>query len=583
MPSPAVMIHYSATDEQATILPALQEFAARLGRTVFVTAVHGSSSLTPSEYVRQAYYLFSEGTRDMQQRILEGHDKPFILNFFAAPLLRPSTSGVFSQSSLWRTEGSPLVLDYHWLQEPDRINLDFPNHMITYQGNVVAALINEWGTSSGREWLLPGEFVHAVDDGYIHRSALGPLPHAEGGVTLPGMPGAIVCENAAFIPRDVIHSRSCAPILTQLLSHIEPNQHVDPAELERRRAEFAAAEAERERAAIQRSVDSLKEWINNLGVTSVRQAERNVEQVMSSIRRYRGEVASLQESLAREMATLDAVKRTGRKVNPNDLKALRKMLEKGIIKNLRATTSSGNPVIQFETRTLLMLDDRSEAYHLLGRMEVSVNMGTGSVTALNLDRQIDAFSSRMQGPHIWQNGEPCLGNFGDAVAGFLATGDWYAAIELTLAFLESANTDDVAGSRVHAWPYVVDPTEYGYPPYSGPIPQPFTTPEPEEDDEDEDDQTYVNGIGIVQDGDYIDELDLRVGEEAALDVGFVDANGDYDTGCNWDSYDPHVARVNRYGEVEAVNEGTTTIEVVHRDSGCTARITVNVLSEEDEV
>jgi hypothetical protein len=476
-----VILARSASDNRDIYLPVLQDFANRIGRPLIITADHTDDSMTPTKHVAYAETLLRQMPTSDMNDILTGVTLPFYLHFFSAPLLRTRTSNDEAMS-LWRdTRGHQAVLDWHW--PADSVG-DYAERVDEFNAAITRAVINNYGASTAREYMLMGSLVDIIYDRYITDAGFEFVDGREG---MTGLPGAIVCENGAFIPRDVLHSSNAAPLLIKLLDHIDPNINIDPAEKERRRAEAEAARIAREQAAIDNSVDDLKDWINNLSVTAVRTVERNIEEYLSTIRRYQAEIVQNTAQLTREMATMDALKRTGRKANPNEIENLRKMMKKGIIKSLTTRVSGGNPTIEFTTRPLLAMDDRSGAYHLIGRLNVKVNMGTGAVTVMNLDRQVNAFSGQMHAPHVWNNGDPCLGNFSDTVAGFLASGDWYAAIELTIAFLESANTDDPAGSRVHLWPFVEDPTEYGYPEYEEGVPDPFEY-EQHYDDPDPDDE-----------------------------------------------------------------------------------------------
>lgn len=474
-----VYYHATANDNRDVNEPIFRAFAERINRPVFVVANHDNSAVTPYSHHEYLMNLFA-GLDATARNDLSAGVAPYTLHFYSWPLLNRLQR---RHRTNWYTLTGPrghAVLDYAFDPSFDSLDGQSCDNRIS---DFNTELRNE-GLLDQHPWLHLGQFVHTIPDNYIHGSTLGALTEQERPEDAAVPPyGAIVCENAAFIPRDVIHSPAATPILEHLLSLIKPDTDLSGEEIAAREEAFRKALEARQEAAITSAVENVKSWIGNLSNASVRQAEERIESTLSDINRYQREIGIRYQRLQEYMLTVEVGRKMTRKVKSSEINTLAKIMRKGIITELTTRHDLVGPMLRFITRPLLMQDERTGAYHLLGKMQVNVNMQSGQVTALNLDRQVHAFSTNMQAPHIWSDGNPCLGNFSDAVAGFVHTGDWLAAIELTLAFLESANTEDPAGSKVHRWPYVADPTTYGYPAYPDAAPEPYDDTPPEEEGE----------------------------------------------------------------------------------------------------
>lgn len=113
------------------------------------------------------------------------------------------------------------------------------------------------------------------------------------------------------------------------------------------------------------------------------------------------------------------------------------------------------------TDTLFCPDERTGKLHEIGsfRIELSVHdrdVDDGTVRWFNLDRQVDACKSKMQAPHIFRDGNACLGNAYETFAELFAGYEYALAVDYAIQFVENANTDDAAGRYVDKWPLAAE-------------------------------------------------------------------------------------------------------------------------------
>jgi hypothetical protein len=100
------------------------------------------------------------------------------------------------------------------------------------------------------------------------------------------------------------------------------------------------------------------------------------------------------------------------------------------------------------TDTLYCQDERTGLTHRIGRFEIHLPYDGSAVRFLNKDGLV----RNMNAPHVNTDGSPCLGTIKDMLPNLIRTREFAEAIQVSLAFLESANTDDYWGKHVNAWP-----------------------------------------------------------------------------------------------------------------------------------
>jgi len=116
---------------------------------------------------------------------------------------------------------------------------------------------------------------------------------------------------------------------------------------------------------------------------------------------------------------------------------------------IKATISGDTLIV--ETDMIKATDPRTEVVHLVGRVKISIRMSSGYVNIRNLSWLVN----NMNAPHVFNNGEPCLGNIGSILPELVGRYDFAAALMVIIQYLESINVNDSAGVKAHYWP--IDP------------------------------------------------------------------------------------------------------------------------------
>ena len=95
--------------------------------------------------------------------------------------------------------------------------------------------------------------------------------------------------------------------------------------------------------------------------------------------------------------------------------------------------------------------------HSIGAFKITLALGIHTsdyVMWKNLTRRVNGCSTSMHAPHVWSDGHACLGNMTGVFQGLLARGDYYAAVDMAIKFIESVNITDGAGKYLFQWPIV---------------------------------------------------------------------------------------------------------------------------------
>ncbi len=110
--------------------------------------------------------------------------------------------------------------------------------------------------------------------------------------------------------------------------------------------------------------------------------------------------------------------------------------------------------IDIYTDHLYCVDGRSGLTHWMGRFRIHIDARgrNGAVLWKNLDFVIRGYESGMQAPHVFNRGSACLGSLEEVIPQYLAKWDFATLTQLAISFVQSVNTDDVAGSKVNRWP-----------------------------------------------------------------------------------------------------------------------------------
>jgi hypothetical protein len=114
------------------------------------------------------------------------------------------------------------------------------------------------------------------------------------------------------------------------------------------------------------------------------------------------------------------------------------------------------------TSLLLSKDSRTKKIHEIGEFRIEIDptgsSGSGGVRFYNLTRKVNASSSRMNAPHVYNDGHACLGNAESSIVEMVRRRQIVELIQYLIAFLETANTEDSAGAHINKWPEVTKKT-----------------------------------------------------------------------------------------------------------------------------
>jgi len=111
-------------------------------------------------------------------------------------------------------------------------------------------------------------------------------------------------------------------------------------------------------------------------------------------------------------------------------------------------------LIAVYTKPLCCTDPRTDTVHEIGkfRIEIYPSGRDDGIRWFNLTRQVNAWSSEQQAPHIWRDGKACLGNMADVIPQLLGKREFALLATMAIAFVESVNVNDRAGQYVGRWP-----------------------------------------------------------------------------------------------------------------------------------
>lgn len=466
--------------------------AASINRPVIAT-VHGGG-------IRQ--------NDDDMLNALRQFDQPnaLLLWFFATPRFETDDIGRIASYALQSENGS--VLDAYGPLHTDEFFDKVEGWATEYQHTATGDLITVGD---------PGIILHTYQ------------PHSDSGRTNPAerIASFYAYENVCFIPYDLVHSRyemddAHFNLLMRRIANVYASYEagkaiptfvgigqidagfpaMSPEVAERMRQErldrlarLEAERAERERLERERELErarALREQQRTNTMTAL--ADFEAKRKDHAIEKAREEVQSAQRNAElQRQRYVDAIRHletnmhsleTARSMSANmptvNLANIMAMYDAGTISDL--TTRDGQ--LRFNTRPIYIQDDRTGAWHDIGEFKVRLNPMSLDLTMENQTRRVRAYDGEMQHPHVFRNGNACLGSLSESLVSLRSSGDWVTMIQMVLMFLESANTSDPAGQYVCRWPLVRDPENVGLPAYPAGFLANYRNPldEPEDDD-----------------------------------------------------------------------------------------------------
>jgi len=116
-------------------------------------------------------------------------------------------------------------------------------------------------------------------------------------------------------------------------------------------------------------------------------------------------------------------------------------------------TAAGS-TIQVFTDMIYCKNPDTGKIHEIGKFRIDVHSdgGSGGVRMFNLTRTVRGMRAGMHGPHVFEDGRPCLGTISEVVPELVGKNEIAAVVSVCIQYLESVNTSDAAGKYVGNWP-----------------------------------------------------------------------------------------------------------------------------------
>jgi hypothetical protein len=97
-------------------------------------------------------------------------------------------------------------------------------------------------------------------------------------------------------------------------------------------------------------------------------------------------------------------------------------------------------------------DDRTDLFHRLGAYDIHLSLERPEIMIFNTEGPREVNGHLFHAPGVSAQGHAGFGNVANLMQEFLLKKDYTLAIILAVAFLESANTNDVWGQNINLWP-----------------------------------------------------------------------------------------------------------------------------------
>ena len=108
------------------------------------------------------------------------------------------------------------------------------------------------------------------------------------------------------------------------------------------------------------------------------------------------------------------------------------------------------------TKELLCEHPKTHDLHSIGEFEINIAFenasGKNPVSWINKTRRVVTLDGPMEAPHVFEGGYPCLGNMEGKYEELITRGEYFAALEMAIVFIESVNINDNWGKFLPKWP-----------------------------------------------------------------------------------------------------------------------------------
>ena len=118
-------------------------------------------------------------------------------------------------------------------------------------------------------------------------------------------------------------------------------------------------------------------------------------------------------------------------------------------------------IVNIYTHNLYAMDERKNRWHDIGTFHIKLGMlsnnydTANTVRIYNTKHQINGYQTDMQAPHVFNDGHICHGNLAIGLTNSYKNRNLYELVLQIILFLQTVNTDDVAGAHVNKWPEVL--------------------------------------------------------------------------------------------------------------------------------
>lgn len=205
--------------------------------------------------------------------------------------------------------------------------------------------------------------------------------------------------------------------------------------------------------------NNLADMLNTLNAKKnelLLQERKNINTLTTTIAQCQKKILSMSRNLSHSMKIVD-VMANDEGWSANKLTREFSSVKKN--KNVKRYYFDSTSIHVF-TENIYCKHPKTKDIYDIGEFEIILNISEREQLVLfkNLTRQVDAYDSGMQAPHVFPRGNPCLGSIGSTLPELVSNCEYAVAIDLCIQFLQTVNLADVAGRHIEAWPLVKNET-----------------------------------------------------------------------------------------------------------------------------
>lgn len=301
--------------------------------------------------------------------------------------------------------------------------------------SVVIHVINQERDSKAP--VLPSDGrLHIVIGAAINGISEGNTSYIPGGRAI-GFSGLSSCPGSSDLNR-----------ITQELNRLFPLILATGEGAERIKAEIAAQERKRSR----------EHWIKQ----SVKRFERTLSNTRDEIQKAQAEMEKAQQRVVEQIRIRDGQQRKLEQMEATRPQVMERYASEfdrlAELPHVVKVNMDGDKITVFTDR--MYVEHNGQTYDIGDfRIEIDTQGRNGCVKMFNLTRQVNAYKSGMQAPHVFPEGNPCLGNLSEAIPQYIGEYEYSVVVMLCIQYLQSVNTSDPAGKYIEKWPVVENKKE----------------------------------------------------------------------------------------------------------------------------